>query len=344
LRYSPTVGRRARAAIIAAALLCSLRIDAAPSRRVFALTQLDGPIQSLLDHPDIDGIALQIGWPALEPAERVYRWSELDAVLAQIMSRQKEVTLHVLPDISPWLKAAGARTYSFVDFQGHAREAIVPWDETYLARFTEFLSALHEHLRDSGSLQTVGHVSVAAPVPEMDLAGCRNELLGSSVRFDRAIYLLAWKRMVDAYAAAFPAIEKLVSAPVGLICFPQRDALFYRDVMDHAAQTGEAFLPFAADLTSEGSDRMASYNDLAQQYGVAFQTIWSATNDPGNRMKGHYPDNLRAAVCTALRHNAMTIEIYAADVLNDDPAIQSAIHAFEDASTCTTPRRRAVRR
>lgn len=318
--------------------------DVVPARRAFALTQLDGPIQSLLAQPGIDGVALQVSWSALQPSADLYDWAELDAALAIAKSDGKEVTLHVLGTVSSWQKAAGVQTYSFVDLQQKSHEDAIPWDAIYLSEYTRFLTVLGEHLAGAGYVQTVARISVGVPVAEMDLVACSNGMLAPQVPYDRATYLAAWKQMIDAHQATFPDTKKFISAPVGLICFPERDLRFYRDVTSYAEQVGGAsFVPFAADLTSEGSDRMSSYLDLVAGLGLGYQTIWSSTNDPSDRMKGQYPGNLRTAVCTAIAEGADYIEIYAVDVLNPDATIQDAIQAIHDPGACPSPRRRAAR-
>jgi hypothetical protein len=331
-------------AIAIVLMVCLPSLHGSDSRRVFALTQLDGPIEALLEHEGTDGVALQMAWTALETSDDAYNWTALDAALAKAKRYGKTVTLHGFCGISPWLKTAGVQTYTFIDFQGKSREEAVPWDAVYLTKFEEFLSALRAHVDDVGALQTIASISVTMPVAEMDLIACRNGVLAPGVFYDRATYLASWRRMIAAYQAAFPTTRKYISAPVGLICYPERDLEFYRDVMTYAEETGgSTSVPFAADLTSEGSDRMSSYPDLVARGGFGLQTIWSATNDSFNRFKGHYPENLRTAVCIAVTQGAESIEIYAIDVLNPETAIQKAIHIVHDPSQCRQGKRRAVR-
>ncbi len=86
-----------------------------------------------------------------------------------------------------------------------------------------------------------------------------------------------------------------------------------------------SFWMFAADLNAEGSQRTQNYLDYAARTSLGYQTIWSATNDPTNRMKGTYPTNLKATVCQGFTNGATHFEIYAVDVPNMEPAIQEAI-------------------
>lgn len=297
-------------------------------------------IGALLDKTAIDGVALQIGWPTIETSDEVFDWSVLDAALKAAKDRNKYLTIHVFSGaglkVAPWMKAAGMQTYTLTDFQGRTHEEIIPWDGTYLSQYTQFLKSLAAHLSGSGYSSTVARLSVAVPVAEMDLIACRNNMLAGTSPYNRAIYLTSWKTMIDAYGSALPSYKKLVSAPVGLICFPDRDTQFFTDVMNYASEKyGTSFAPFAADLTSEGSDRMKSYASIVARQGSGYQTIWSATNDASHRMKGTFPGNLLQAVCKAKTDGADYIEIYGVDVLNTDSTIQKGIKAVHDASLCS---------
>lgn len=304
-----------------------------------ASSQSASQIGTLLDNTAIDGVALQIGWPTIETSDGVFNWTTLDASLKAAKDRKKGITIHVFSGAglktAPWLKATGVQTYNLTDFQGRVHEEALPWDETYLSQYEQFLKSLAAHLSNAGYSDTVARISIAVPVAEMDLIGCKNNMLGGTYPYDRATYLASWKTMIDAYATYFPNHKKLISAPVGLICFPNRDTQFFTDIMNYASGTYDTnFAPFAADLTSEGSDRMKSYTSMVPKFGLGYQTIWSATNDRSLRMKGTFPGNLLQAVCKAKSDGADYIEIYGVDVLNTDSTIQNGIKAVHDASLC----------
>lgn len=302
-------------------------------------TQSASQIGTLLDNTAIDGVALQIGWPTLETADEVFNWTTLDASLKAAKDRKKSLTIHVFSGAglktAPWLKTAGVQTYTLTDFQGRTHEEALPWDETYLSQYAQFLKSLATHLSNSGYSSTVARLSVAVPVAEMDLIACKNNMLAGVHAYNRTTYLDSWKDMIDAYGTAFPSHKKFVSAPVGLICAPTRDTQFFTDVMNYASgKYGTSFIPFAADLTSEGSDRMKSYTSMIAGRGLGYQTIWSSTNDASHRMKGTFPGNLLQAVCKAKSDGADYIEIYGVDVLNTDSTIQKGIKAVHDSSLC----------
>lgn len=298
-------------------------------------------VDALLSNSSIDGIAVQIGWTGMETADEVYDWTTLDTLIKKVKQKWKGLTLHVFSWVGwalpfpLWLKNAGVKTYTLTDFQGRKREEALPWDETFLSQYSQFLKSLSAHLSDSDSLDTIKRISVSVPVAEMDLVACRENKLAGTYEYDRATYLSAWKMMIDAYAASFPSVKKLISAPVGVICFPEHDTQFFVDIMDYATvHYGTTFIPFAADLTAEGSDRMKPYIDQFSKGGLWYQPIWSSTEDPSTRMKGTYPWSLLKATCEAISDKADYIEIYAVDVSNTDTTIQKWIKAIHDPTLC----------
>ncbi len=306
--------------------------------RLFALVRPDtATIAQVVVHSEVDGISLQAGWSELEVEDGVYRWDRLDWALKATSDAHKRVSLALLPLPRPprWLEPAGAKMVDATSPRGVRDRVPVPWDEVYLAKFSEFLPELARHLRAVGLADVVVGIGVAAPVPEMSLFPCRDGSLAPGIVYDRAAYLAAWKRMVDVYQSVFPKLRKLVSAPVGVICFPERDETFYREVIGDALERhGHTFWVFAADLNSRGSQRMSPYADLFRRTSLAYQTIWSATDDPDNRMEGHYPGNLKQAVCKALADGARHIELYAVDVLNPNAKIQAAVKAVHKPRSC----------
>ncbi len=315
-----------------------------PKRLAFALLSLSNAqnvsqVSTLLDNASIDGVAIQIGWTSMETADEIFNWATLDTALKTAKDRGKGVTLHIFSGgpfgISPWLKAAGVKAYTLTDFQRRTHEEALPWDQTFLSQYSQFLKSLAAHLSSVNYANTVARVSVGVPVAEMDLIACRNNMLASAYPYDRATYLNSWKTMLDAHASAFPSLKKLVSAPVGLICFPDHDTQFFADLMDYAFKNyGATFVPFAADLTSVGSDRMKSYTSMVASRGLGYQPIWSSTSDPSNRMKSSYPGSLLRATCKAVADGADYVEIYGVDVLNTDAVIQKGIQAVHDTTLC----------
>ncbi|GEM_PF-969878 len=312
------------------------------SNKVFALTQPTSKnIDDLLADADVDGLALQFAWEAIETSDNVYRFDELDSVMTRSKEKGKQVTLHLLaaPHAPKWLEGKGVVYFSSTDFRGRTLRDVVPWDAVYIAQYKEFLTALALHLKEKGTLDAVFDVSVTVPEAEMNLITCRNGALAQGVSYDRVKYLAAWKEIGDSYAKAFPSQVKFVSPPhMGLICAPEQDAEFYTELMNYLLTTyGKSFWVFAADLKIDGSVRSEAYPELLKKTGLGYQTIWSASGkamNVGVELGGTYPDNLKQSVCSGLKNGATYFEIYQVDVLSADTTLRSALKAVHTPTLC----------
>jgi hypothetical protein len=306
--------------------------------KVFALMDV-GDSTAVLDgfaaRATVDGLAFRTSWNMLEPAQGVYDWTRLDAAFDTVRARSKQLTLHVgvssigLPS---WLGGLGAVTYSYRTPTGATITEPIPWDATFLSRYTQFMAALGAHIQARGDSGLLYAVSDGAPVAEMSIVGCQNAILSGGIAYSRASYLSAWKTTVDAHAAAFPATKLFISAPVPVICMPDNDGkAFYTEVMNHALGKSSAATVFAADLNAAGSARLRQVDaSVSNRAAIAFQMIWSSVNDPQNRMQG----TLNDAVCQGIAGGARYFEIYKVDISSSDAAIQNAIQSARAGQPC----------
>ncbi len=274
----------------------------------------------------VDGLAFRGLWGALESRQGSYEWSPLDAAMDAVRAQNKRLTLHVAVSgqaAPAWLSTAGVSYYSAQSPLGVVTGPL-PWDRVYLRHITTFVAALAAHIRSRGDSDLVALVSDGAPVSEMTLVGCQNNLLGNAP-YNRSVYLEAWRTTVTAYAQAFPATTLLISAPVPLICANDGDGnAFYSEVMNYALSQTSAVGIFAADLKASGtgSQRMEQVDaSIKSRASVNFQTIWSATNDPTGRLQG----SLDQAVCKGWSFGGRYFEIYKADIDNPSSTIQAAV-------------------
>lgn len=282
----------------------------------------------LLRRPYIRGVALQIGWRDVEPQEGQYQWGRIDDVLALAQREHKLVTIHILPLRPPeWIFNAGAQEFSFtINFPGSPQygrtvREVVPWDAVYLAKWRNMVKQFGARYNSNPA---VFAVSVTAPVPEMVLPGSfpRNTEAYQRISgmYDRSVYLAAWKKMIDIYQEFFPGKYKFL-AP-GIVF---DDYQFADEVMQYAYQKfGNQLFAFCAGLKATlptNFPPMEHIYSLLKEYGqksnLGFQTIWSATDDPGKRMDG----SLKAALNNAVQMGASYVEIYEVDVKN--PALQT---------------------
>lgn len=306
---------------------------------VFALMDVGDPKATLDDFAGraiVDGLALRTAWKTLEPQAGNYDWAALDTAFDVVRAHGKRLTLHVGASalgIPNWLAGLGVVTYTYNSPQGVAVTEPLPWDATFLSRYGQFLTALSAHIQARGDTDLLYAISNGVPVAEMSLFGCRDGNLSGDVPlpYSRENYLEAWKTTTTAHAAAFAEPALFISAPVGMICFPDNGAAFYTDVMDHALTLNAKTTVFAADLNALGSARLAQVSaSLRTRAAIAFQTIWSSTDDTQKRMQG----TLMEAICEGIGSGARYFEIYKADIASSDAAIQAAIQRVRTGQSC----------
>jgi Beta-galactosidase len=311
---------------------------AAQTSKVFALMDVGDSAQvldSFAIRSTVDGLAFRTAWGALEPQDGIYDWTTLDAALDTVRARGKQLTLHVGASsigLPRWLAALGAASYTYSTPMSGAITDPVPWDSTYLSRYTRFVAALAAHIQARGDAGLLYAVSDGVPVAEMSIVGCQNGVLSGGMPYSRANYLTAWNTTVDAHATAFPNAQLLISAPISGICVPDNDGkAFYTEVMNHALVKSAKATIFAADLNATGSSRMAQADaSISARAALNFQMIWSSTNDTQNRMHGPLKD----AVCRGIGYGARYFEIYKADISSADVGIADAIQRARAGQPC----------
>ncbi len=311
----------------------------APSQpgKVFALMDVGDPtpvLDGFATRATVDGLAFRSAWGVLEPQAGVYDWTTLDAAFDTVRARGKQLTLHVGVSsigIPGWLIGLGVATYTYTTPMGTVTEPI-PWDAIFIARYTQFVAALAAHVQSRGDSGLLYAVSDGAPVAEMSIVGCQNGILNGGTVYSRANYLDAWKATVDAHAAAFSTTSLFISAPIVVICMPDNDGkAFYTELMNHALAKSAKTTVFAADLNALGSTRLVQVDaSISSHAAIAFQMIWSSTNDTQNRMQG----TLNDAVCRGLGNGARYFEIYKVDISSSNAAIQDAIQRARAGPPC----------
>jgi hypothetical protein len=321
-------GALTRLARGAALLALTLAPQLAGAGGLFVLSSARSAFDPGLLAPDyIAGVALQVGWRDVEAQEGRYEWSAIDNVVAAARRANKRVTIHLLPLHPPqWIYAAGAQPFSFTlnfpgsPFAGKEQTQVIPWDPVFLQKWEALLQRFGPRYRSEPALFAV---SVTAPSPEMVLPGGipRSESFQRlQAIYNRDVYLRAWRRMIDAYGDAFPGKPKFIAPGIVLT-----DEYFADDVLSYALRRyGTELWVFNAGLHAEGTAvariLRGHIHELLREYAgkshLGFQTIWSSTQDPANRMRGP----LRRALEYGAGMGAEYIEIYEVDVRN--PALR----------------------
>lgn len=290
-------------------------------------------VQHFLAMPDVDGIAWRGLWRMVEPSDGSYDWSSLDATLDSAAANNKRVTVHIGASGGAWpawLTAAGVATYDGTSPLGSPFTDPVPWDSVYISRYQRLMMQLATHIAGRGQTGLVRAVSVGAPVSEMSLVSCTSGTLGTgaaTVAYNRSAYLSAWTSAAQAVLTAFSATPVVVSAPVAQICAPDGDgSLFYSDLM-RVIPNAQVFV---ADLKAQGSFRYGQVSGEVLTRPLLAQMVWSATNDPSNRLGG----TLSSAICAGRGQGARYFEIYKVDLDSADAAIRTAIAQARGTTAC----------
>lgn len=119
--------------------------------------------------PGVDGVAVVIGWKAIEPAMGRYQWSTLDLWLNGAISLGKKIDLVVMAGSSTptWLfqpapdgAGAGPLAFTFSPHGGatgvcQSATLAAPWDPAFLGRWDSLLAAVASHLTSAGTYGAV---------------------------------------------------------------------------------------------------------------------------------------------------------------------------------------------
>ena len=172
-----------------------------------------------LTNPCISGVALQIHWSDIEPAQRAPDWSKLDQLFAAAESNKKWVHLEIFPGFfSPAWALEGVPSEQFPIQYGPGRGTVMtlpmPWDKVYLDRWLAFVKQLSDKYGKSPAFRMA---SVAGPTSvsvEMTLPNQVPELKTWQQRgFTARKFINAYQRVFQAYEADFPT--QYISLTVG---------------------------------------------------------------------------------------------------------------------------------
>jgi len=158
-------------------LLFALSLRAADLRGIYLYTndvsKLAKPTQTgvsaALAIPGMDGVAIVIGWDAIEPSLGQYQWTTLDPWLTQATALGKKIDIVVMAGNSTpsWLYQNGTPQLNFVisphggaTGQCQPMTMAPPWDTTFLARWDAMLTALAAHLKSMNAYDAVTLVRI----------------------------------------------------------------------------------------------------------------------------------------------------------------------------------------
>jgi hypothetical protein len=163
-----------------------------------------------LDNPYISGVALQIHWSDIEPAQGNPDWSKLDQLMAAAETSKKWVQLLIFPGFfTPAWALAGVQTQVFPLQYGPGKGTLeklpMPWDTVYLDRWFAFVKRLGDRYGKSAAFRVVGAAGPTSVSVEYTLPSKPEDVrIWLSLGYSPRKYLAAWQRTLQVYAADFP--------------------------------------------------------------------------------------------------------------------------------------------
>ena len=312
--------------MLCTALLFSLSASsyAAPDRvrGIYSLMKGMGAVnQAVLKLPSVSGISIRASWEAIEPEEEKYSWKYLDDVLSEAKKAKKKAMLRILPGIHTpsWVYKQGASFMELSDENpnhrtyGQTLRTPVVWDQTYLKKWVQFVSALGKRYSQDA---TVTLVHIAGPTfnsAEMHLPK-RGEgrRLTEKAGYSAGKLLQAWKTVIDAYAEAFPgkALALNISIPLS------NDGTMEKIIDYGKARLGNRLCVQGNWLSSHTKVTFPPYRVILNfpskdAITIGFQMLGAAKNE-------YRMGPLDAAITKGLEAGAQYFEIYETDI--EDPA------------------------
>lgn len=308
-------------------------------------------VQQSLAKPFVDGGYVLTRWREAEPRPGEFDWSYLDAQVKALAALGKKVSIGVAAGQSSpdWLYEAGAKSFDTVveiprqkDFCQRMRTPL-PWDETFLKEWTEFVEALGKHFALNPHVTLVKMTGIAYRTDELLLpretarhvtGQGRECAYPDDLRHWReAGYSLAkieraFARILNAYSKAFPNTS--IALMTGIDGLPaigdeKRSDKLAADIPDteffrrSRRVLGDQFIAQVNSLTSfRFHEQLAAFGREGGR--IAYQEAWPVTNDADCHMSGKKPCDpvatMRKTVDMVERTRATYVELFKEDLTN----------------------------
>jgi uncharacterized protein (TIGR03437 family) len=256
--------------------------------------------------PGVDGVAIVIGWDAIEPAKGQFQWTLLDQWITQAATLGKKIDL-VVPSGSAtptWLfdpppAGAGVTELPFMISPHNGQTAVcdpdniaAPWDPTYLAQWDSMLAALAAHLKSIGRYnditlvrltginRTTEEIRLPAETAQSTGQPCVSDAIATWTQagYQASLVAQAWNSILASYQKSFPDKVFSVSLIPSASAFPAINNSGYpnltQTLMSAAAQKFPGHLVVQFDFLMPGEAASAEVIGDAQNLGTmaAFQT------------------------------------------------------------------------
>jgi hypothetical protein len=295
-----------------------------------------------LENPYISGVALQIHWSDLEPADGSPNWSKLDQLFTAAESQKKWVQLLIFPGFfSPAWALEGVQTETFPLQYGPGKGTLtklpMPWDEVYLNRWYTFLKSVSARYGNSPAFRVISAAGPTSVSAEFTLPGKPDDLpIWTSAGYSPRKYLAAWQRTFPVYVADFPNQYISVSMGSGIPIdelgkrAPRERMDIRQEIVDQAMSAlGRRFVLQFSNLDGnsgpeQGARGTAYVINYTGRVITGFQLRTSCERNSGDMgAEGNPPLALKRSIDKGMQPNdagqhVNFLEIYAPDVLADD--------------------------
>ena len=278
----------------------------------------------------IDGVSLRVGWEPIEPSEGRFHWI-FDRDIEHAKRAGKKVFLRCYTgfrgqDIPEWIYKAGVQKFEYMDNQfgakmkGEKMMALpVPWDPIFLKKWTALIKAMGQKYGHEDTVILIQMAGLDYTGGEMHLPKSKEDLAHwKRLGYSKARLADAWKKVIDAYAEAFP--DKYLGLDVSL---PVLQDGTVEEVRDYAEKKlGNRFCvqhnALAAKTVVDGFPHkwiMAAHGKAI----IGFQQLVPVTprgafNDNGRRYGGTLDQSLEIGLNAGMQY----LEVYPPDLASEE--------------------------
>lgn len=160
-------------------------------------------VPAVASKPYVKGILVRVAWKDIETSDNVYNWSLIDNQIAAAQSFDKKISLAVGggPNSPSWLYSLGAQSISYtVPFSGTIP---IPWDATFLSKWTEFIAVLGNRYANNTTIRLVYVTNSSGNGFEMQLPFNPTPSYATIGYSDQRV-IDSWKQVVDTFDSSFP--------------------------------------------------------------------------------------------------------------------------------------------
>jgi hypothetical protein len=306
-------------------------------------------------NPNIAGLTFRTSWEDIEPNQGSFVWAKLDTVFDKAEKNGKWVELVLIPGFAtPAWALQGVQTDSFSVIYGPGKgENMVlplPWDQTYLDRWFEFLKAVSARYQDRPSFIKIAADGPTSVTAEMSLPNAPADLctwIKLGYTSDRLIG--AWRQVFANYAQIFPRqYFSLALYPPLPIVDTTRCKNGNPSGIDHtesqrvtATIVGLGANTYPRQFVLQENGMTAAKNntatfggyDVVKSYGgkvvIGYQLVTSAILHPADMGDPDGVTALQESLQRGVDANAQFLEVWEPDVLT--PAAQNVLAAVAEA-------------